>query len=368
MYSQTERPKENKSRVVANEVGQRKSSEGQGVAFVDNRVEAVTQRRLKKMIKQKHSTLQRRTNYAQQMAVKQAWEASPRLYIGSTVLKKRITFQPNEGIRTAHLANLDNWRIENKALKEIVEGHNNIFQWIMEHDYTNYHRDGLDGVEARILANNVLLNLLLPIYTDGFVKTEKANLFAMESNNPNLLYSVSDGSGLLNRHNERDAFLAGLKAWVQKYFTVRRSVMIDKLKQGANNGYVNNATVWPATTLGGKPAHMTIYNGDMIGFPDFILPLGSTMAAHIDPYKFNLIPNGGGVFGTHMTIETTLGNNAGNAHLFGNPANRMRKSGALAGVPAAVTDAIWEAALNNKILQVWNNVQVNFQSIIDNRA
>lgn len=366
MYTQTEKAKENKSRAVANEVGQKKSSEGQGVAFVDNRVEVVTQRRLKKMLNQKRFTLQRRTNYAQQMAVKQAWDARPLLHIGSIELEKRITFQPNVGTRTAHLADLNNWRIENKALKEIVEGHDIVFKWIEEYDYTNYHGDGLDGVEARIHANNALLMPLLPLYTGSFVNTEKANLFAVESNNPNLLYSVSDGSGLLNRHNERDVFLAGLAAWVQKYFTVRRSVMIDKLKQGAKNGHGNNATVWSAIALGGRPTHMTIYKMD--DFPDFVMPLGATMAAHIDPYKFNLIPNGGGVVGTHLTIETTPGNNAGNAHLFGNPADTGRKSGALAGVPAAVTDAIWAAALNNKILQVWSNVQGFYQPIVNNRA
>ncbi|MCJ8289614.1 MAG: hypothetical protein HRT58_03630 [Crocinitomicaceae bacterium] len=40
MYAQVEKPKENKSRAVANSVGQNKSYAGQGFGFVDNRTKA----------------------------------------------------------------------------------------------------------------------------------------------------------------------------------------------------------------------------------------------------------------------------------------------------------------------------------------
>ncbi|CAH9053881.1 hypothetical protein PSECIP111951_00913 [Pseudoalteromonas holothuriae] len=49
MYAQVEKSKENKSRVVANSVAQKKSDEKQGFGFVDNRPEAVAQRTLQKM-------------------------------------------------------------------------------------------------------------------------------------------------------------------------------------------------------------------------------------------------------------------------------------------------------------------------------
>jgi len=46
MYAQVETPKENKSRAVANSISQKKSIGNQGFRFVDNRTEAVTQRKL----------------------------------------------------------------------------------------------------------------------------------------------------------------------------------------------------------------------------------------------------------------------------------------------------------------------------------
>ena len=49
MYAQIEKPKENKSRAVANSVAQKKSNGKQGFGFVDNRPEAVAQRKLQTM-------------------------------------------------------------------------------------------------------------------------------------------------------------------------------------------------------------------------------------------------------------------------------------------------------------------------------
>ncbi len=49
MYAQVEKTKENKSRAVANSVGQKKSSVKQGIGFVDNRLETIAQRKLQKI-------------------------------------------------------------------------------------------------------------------------------------------------------------------------------------------------------------------------------------------------------------------------------------------------------------------------------
>ena len=49
MYAQVEKPKENKRRVVANSVAQKKSSDKQGFGFIDNRPEAVAQKKLQEM-------------------------------------------------------------------------------------------------------------------------------------------------------------------------------------------------------------------------------------------------------------------------------------------------------------------------------
>ncbi len=49
MYAQIEKPKENKTKAVANSVAQKKNNGGQGLKFIDNRPEAITQRKLQKM-------------------------------------------------------------------------------------------------------------------------------------------------------------------------------------------------------------------------------------------------------------------------------------------------------------------------------
>jgi len=57
MYAQVEKPKENKSRVVANAVTQKKINTKQGFGFLDNRPEAVKQRKLQE-IARNYSTSQ----------------------------------------------------------------------------------------------------------------------------------------------------------------------------------------------------------------------------------------------------------------------------------------------------------------------
>ena len=49
MYERVEKPKENKSRTVANSVAQKKSDRKQGFGFVDNRSECVAQRKVIKL-------------------------------------------------------------------------------------------------------------------------------------------------------------------------------------------------------------------------------------------------------------------------------------------------------------------------------
>jgi hypothetical protein len=53
MYAQVKKQKENKSRVVANDGAQKKSNVKQGFGFLDNRPEAVTQRKAKALINSK---------------------------------------------------------------------------------------------------------------------------------------------------------------------------------------------------------------------------------------------------------------------------------------------------------------------------
>ncbi|MDW3193000.1 MAG: hypothetical protein R8G66_11570 [Cytophagales bacterium] len=50
MYEQVEKPKENKNRAIAKSVGQKKSIGKPGIGFVDNRPDAVAQRKLQDMV------------------------------------------------------------------------------------------------------------------------------------------------------------------------------------------------------------------------------------------------------------------------------------------------------------------------------
>ncbi|WP_440056296.1 hypothetical protein ACSLBF_19500 (plasmid) [Pseudoalteromonas sp. T1lg65] len=49
MYTQVDKSKEHKSRAVANSVAQNKSSDKQGFGFVDNRLSAISQRKVGKI-------------------------------------------------------------------------------------------------------------------------------------------------------------------------------------------------------------------------------------------------------------------------------------------------------------------------------
>ena len=49
MYEQVNKPKENKSRAIANTVAQKQSNAKQGFGFVDNRPEAMMQRKVQSM-------------------------------------------------------------------------------------------------------------------------------------------------------------------------------------------------------------------------------------------------------------------------------------------------------------------------------
>lgn len=60
MYAQVEKPKENKSRTVANSIAQKKSNGQQGYGFVDNRTEGIAQRKIQALIiKSPAETLQK---------------------------------------------------------------------------------------------------------------------------------------------------------------------------------------------------------------------------------------------------------------------------------------------------------------------
>ncbi|KDC49699.1 hypothetical protein [Pseudoalteromonas sp. S3431] len=73
MYEQVEKPKENQSRAIANNVGQKKSNVLQG--FVDNRPEAVVQRELQKVVTygQNEQQIADKSNVVQRLVVQSDW-------------------------------------------------------------------------------------------------------------------------------------------------------------------------------------------------------------------------------------------------------------------------------------------------------
>ena len=73
MYERVEKPKENKSKAVANSLAQKKSGVKQGFGFVDNRPETVAQRQLKEMVK--NSPQVRQAN--QLLTIVDNYKASP---------------------------------------------------------------------------------------------------------------------------------------------------------------------------------------------------------------------------------------------------------------------------------------------------
>lgn len=62
MYAQVEKPKENKSRAIADSVDQKKSNGKQDLEFVDNRTEALTQRKLKQAMDVNHVAYRPKTH------------------------------------------------------------------------------------------------------------------------------------------------------------------------------------------------------------------------------------------------------------------------------------------------------------------
>lgn len=78
MYEQVEKPKENKSRAIANSVSQKKSIVKQGFGFVDNRPKAIAQRKLQEIAKS--SPHAKQADQLQAMAVKKAKNVVQREY------------------------------------------------------------------------------------------------------------------------------------------------------------------------------------------------------------------------------------------------------------------------------------------------
>jgi hypothetical protein len=63
MYEQVEKPKENKSMITENSVTQKKGNGNRGFSFVDNRPEAVAQRKTQDLLDRSQSVIQQKTKF-----------------------------------------------------------------------------------------------------------------------------------------------------------------------------------------------------------------------------------------------------------------------------------------------------------------
>lgn len=127
MYVQVEKPKENKSRAIANSVAQKKSSEKQGFGFVDNRPETVAQKKLQQVVSNrrqaKHTPqlqAMESNHYAQQQQVFQkkentdASEVVQRVVYNSLADVKNNKFLPTSGQYTDNQKlDIANWCANN---------------------------------------------------------------------------------------------------------------------------------------------------------------------------------------------------------------------------------------------------------------
>ena len=113
MYTKVEKPKENKSKSVANAIGQKKSIGKQGFRFVDNRPEAVAQRKLQEMAN--NNQIIKSTHKVTQLVSK----ISP--------LKSSIKSKANKNARRKALSGvkkihpMDSKKISSKALEKTIQ-------------------------------------------------------------------------------------------------------------------------------------------------------------------------------------------------------------------------------------------------------
>ncbi|NEZ57635.1 hypothetical protein [Adonisia turfae] len=99
MYEQIEKPKENKSRAVANSVAQKKSYGRQGFGFVDNRPEAVAQRKMQKMMNKSSRRYQlkdirHKTNDRARVKARQK-------HIANEVIQRKLVFTDDKSEETS---------------------------------------------------------------------------------------------------------------------------------------------------------------------------------------------------------------------------------------------------------------------------
>ncbi|CAH9053887.1 hypothetical protein PSECIP111951_00914 [Pseudoalteromonas holothuriae] len=128
MYEQVEKPKENKNRAVANSVAQKKTDVKQGFGFVDNRADAIAQRKLQEVT---NSDTQLKSNLKQsyQFSDKPQVPVTPRLLHGVAITHKPIQRRPLNELELKEIDSIkdelsskeEEFNASSKTIREILD-------------------------------------------------------------------------------------------------------------------------------------------------------------------------------------------------------------------------------------------------------
>ncbi|WPD22061.1 MAG: hypothetical protein SD837_17875 [Candidatus Electrothrix scaldis] len=161
MYEQVEKPKENKSRAVANSVAQKKSHVKQGFGFVDNRPETVAQRKIQVLagenfVRQRQRLQQKGDNNICQMMVRIENAPGPQKEFSyRDVLSYLQTHHPAI-VNHVNLAELQNIDLSNP----IFSDWNALIRRISTQEYTHHNLTRIS--RRRSVAEANILDRIIP--------------------------------------------------------------------------------------------------------------------------------------------------------------------------------------------------------------
>lgn len=283
--------------------------------------------------------VQRRTTYQQQDQLRKNIEyilfyTSPDQ---AADLAGRITFNINPEAYQATMAILPAYRQQAEAIENEFR---NIFTANKLIKATNYMGDGLDQPEkdmqpVRNAVQHVVDN------NDGTMVDARKRALMNAVAKPGLHDKILSANGrALQKAGNLAAAQKAVSDWEIQYYTIEISQVIKAAKSGAINGGAN-ATVWKNITrsIGTYQTHMTTYNGDIVGKKNTYFLGPGTDRASSDVIANDVLPNGAGQYGVHLTAEVDQPGKS-NPRKFGNPPKLRDRAFNL--VPGVTDEALTE--------------------------
>ena len=287
---------------------------------------------------QRMPVVQRATTFAQQQTIAQdaaqivAWTEADML----TGLNNRITFNANPAADQALALTFPAMRT---AAQAILGNYGNVFAANALLGVTNYTGTGLDN--SPIPGNRATIETVRANNETGVEARKITMMEAVATDDLHEAIRAADGQAFRNAKTYPLA-KAALDAWELRYFTVKRSKVIEEAKDGAHNGAAqgaNNATMWTTGNVGPFPGHMTIYNNAIGPFADYFVTR-LTVQADSDQLADEVIPDAD----VHLTAEVTpWAHGVQNPKIWGNPADATRHAHV---IPGTITWNSFVAPLN----------------------